>query len=268
MKLIQILVGTLMIIATVAALLIVGLGEPARMAETERAQQARSVQTGASIYETYCTGCHGLKGEGIPGVAPALNSPQFFTQRLKEIGYTGSLRSYIESTVAAGRPASTQYSAKMPTWSQQFGGPLRPDQVRDVASFILNWEKTAVAQALPTPGPTATPLPSTASPEERGKAIFLSDKTACKACHAIDTEPAAKGLVGPNLTHIGTEAGTLVPGQSAEEYIRTSIVNPNAFIAPKCPTGPCTANVMPPTFGQQLSQQELDDLVAYLLSLK
>ncbi|MCC7353988.1 MAG: c-type cytochrome [Anaerolineae bacterium] len=268
MKLIQILVGTLVVIATVAALLIAGLGEPVRMAETERAQQARSIQTGASVYETYCTGCHGLKGEGIPTVAPALNSPQFFTQRLKEIGYTGSLRSFIESTVAAGRPSNTQYSAKMPTWSQQFGGPLRPDQVRDVTSFILNWEKTAGTQPLPTPGPTATPLPSTASPEEQGKAVFLADKTACKACHTIDTEPSAKGLVGPNLTHIGTEAGTLVAGQSAGDYIRASIVNPNAFIAPKCPTGPCTANVMPPTFGQQLSQQELDNLVAYLLSLK
>jgi len=267
MKLIQILVGTFATIATVAALLLVGLNEPARMAETERAQLARSIQNGAAIYETYCTGCHGTKGEGIPGVAPALNTPQFFTQRLKEIGYTGSLRSYIESTVAAGRPASTQYASKMPTWSQDYGGPLRPDQVRDVTSFILNWEKTAVAQPPPTPAPTPTPLPSTASPEERGRAVFLSDKTGCKACHAVDTEPDAKGLVGPNLTHIGTEAATRVAGQSAAEYIRTAIINPGAFIAPNCPAGAC-GNIMPQDFGQKLSQQELDDLVAYLLSLK
>jgi mono/diheme cytochrome c family protein len=268
MKMIQILVGTFLIIATVAVLLVVGLGEPTRMADTEESQTARSIQTGASIFETYCTGCHGPKGEGLPGVAPALNSPDFFTKRLKEIGYTGSLRAYVESTVNSGRPASTQYSAKMPTWGQAYGGPLRPDQVTNVAAFILNWEKTAVAQALPTPGPTATPLSGSASPEERGKALFLSDQTACKACHTIDTEAAAKGLVGPNLTHIGTEAGTLVAGQSAADYIRTSIINPSAFIAPKCPAGACVDKVMPPTFGQKLSQQELDDLVAYLLSLK
>jgi mono/diheme cytochrome c family protein len=227
------------------------------------AQQARSAQNGAGIFETYCTGCHGTQGEGIPGVGPTLNSSHFFTQRLKEIAYTGSLRSYIESTVAAGRPASSQYSAKMPTWGQEFGGPLRPDQVGDVASFILNWEKTAVVQ----PGGTATPLPTGASPEERGKALFLGDKTGCKACHAIDTEPTAKGLVGPNLTKIGTEAATMVAGQSARDYIHDSIVNPSAFIAPNCPSGPC-ADVMPKDFGQKLSQQELDDLVAYLLSLK
>jgi cytochrome c1 len=95
----------------------------------------------------------------------------------------------------------------------------------------------------------------------------LSDKTGCKACHAVDTEPNAKGLVGPNLTHIGTEAATRVAGQSAAEYIRTAIINPGAFIAPNCPAGAC-GNIMPQDFGQKLSQQELDDLVAYLLSLK
>ena len=27
----------------------------------------------------------------------------------------------------------------MPTWSQDYGGPMRPDQIRDLVNFVMNW---------------------------------------------------------------------------------------------------------------------------------
>ena len=244
--------------------LFVARDEPARLPAAEANFAARSVENGALLFEGNCVGCHGVQGKGIPGVAPSLNSPEFFTTRLQEVGYAGSLRSFIEGTVNAGRPVgSGQYSAKMATWGQAYGGPLRPDQVSDLASFILNWEATAVGGEPQVAQPTPTPLASDASPVEIGTATYAA--AGCAGCHG---EPGGAGLVGPNLGGIATRAATRVPGLSAEEYIHQSIVQPNAFVVPECPSGPCAPNLMPATYEQTLSPAELDGLVQYLLTLE
>jgi len=76
------------------------------------------------------------------------------------------------------------------------------------------------------------------------------------------------GQIGPNLNQIGSVAATRVAGETAEEYIRTSIIKPNAYIVPQCPAGACPANVMPQTFGSSLSEAELTALVTYLSNQK
>ena len=270
--LLKITVGILVFLGIAGAFLWVSYTDmsPAgtRMADEEANWAGRSIENGANSFATNCTGCHGIQGQGIPGVAPALNSAAFFTTRLQEVGYTGSLRSYIESTVNAGRPVgSGQYSAKMPTWGQAYGGPLRPDQVSDVAAFILNWETTAVGAGQAVTGTQATPTPAavvSGDPVDIGKAAYTTK--GCGGCHS---EPGGAGVVGPNLGGIATRAGTRVDGQSAEEYIHTSIINPSAFIVPECPTGACASpSAMPANFGQTLKPEELDGLVQYLLTLK
>jgi len=94
-----------------------------------------------------------------------------------------------------------------------------------------------------------------------GEQVFVQDATPpCNTCHPVEGE--ANG-VGPSLAHIATDAATDKPGMTAEQYIRESITDPDVFVVPDFPAG-----VMPKTYGQQLSQQQLDNLVAYLLSLK
>jgi nitric oxide reductase subunit C len=82
---------------------------------------------------------------------------------------------------------------------------------------------------------------------------------ACNTCHSL--EPGVT-LVGPSLANIGAEAGSMVADQSAEEYLRESIVNPSAFMVPGF------ADLMPATYGAQLTEKQINDLVAYLLTLK
>lgn len=258
--------GILGLLAIALAVVWVGIGEDSRMVEKEENFSSRSIENGASIYAEACSGCHGIQGQGIPGVAPSLNSAAFFTTRVEEVGWNGDLRSYVESTVNAGRPVgSGQYSAVMPTWGQEYGGPLRPDQVGDVASFVLNWEATALAEGEEVAGPVATPtpLPADASPVEIGQAVYAAQ--GCAGCHG---EPGGQGLVAPNLGGLASRAGDTVDGQSAEEYIRTSIINPNAYIVPECPTGACAPGIMPQNYEQVLSEQELEGLVQYLLTLE
>jgi mono/diheme cytochrome c family protein len=259
----RIFIGLLIFLALLALVLVVGLGEGERMDTFDKAQQARSVEDGAALFENSCVGCHGLQGKGIAGVAPALNDYNFFVNRLDEVGFSGSLRSFIAGTLAAGRPAmSADWPAPMPTWGQAYGGPLRDDQIQDLTNYILNWEQAAVAA-----GPAATPEPVEVSgdPVERGMVLFVSK--GCGGCHTIEELDGAAGQVGPALTNVATNAATRVEGETAEEYIHTSIVNPTAYVVQECPTGPC-APVMPQNYGEQLATQELDDIVTYLLTLE
>ena len=253
---------TLLLMAIIFVLF-VAREEPERLPAMEANFAGRAIENGAGVFEENCIGCHGVQGKGIPGVAPALNSPEFFTTRLQDISWPGSLRSFVEGTVDAGRPVgSGQYAAQMAAWGQTYGGPLRPDQVRDVTSFILNWEHTALEGEIAV-RPTPTPLPSDASPIQIGQAVYAAQ--GCAGCHG---EPGGQGVIGPSITGIASRAGDMVPGQSAEEYIRESIVLPNAFIVPQCPAGPCQPNLMPQNYGQNLSPAELDGLVEYLLTLE
>jgi mono/diheme cytochrome c family protein len=94
-----------------------------------------------------------------------------------------------------------------------------------------------------------------------GESLFNGGaQPGCNTCHSL--EPGVK-LAGPSLAEIGAEAGSRVSGQSAEEYLRTSVMEPNSFVVEGF-----TANIMPATYDDQLSEQEVNDLVAYMLSLK
>jgi mono/diheme cytochrome c family protein len=260
---IQITLGLLLIVGSMALILFIGINEPARLATEEIAQQARAIEVGASLYEANCSGCHGVQGEGILGLCPPLNDEYFFTQRLEEVGYPGSLGDYIAATISGGRLISTRpdkYAGKMPPWSQEFGGPLRPDQIEDLTLFILNWEKTATGQvSLAAPTPPAPVAPGPEGAVERGQQVFVT--SGCGGCHTI--QGVSSGQVGPDLSKVGQVAAGRVPGKSAEEYLLEAVVNPDAFVVEGF-----SAGIMPQIYSTQLSQQQLDDLVAYLASLK
>ncbi len=263
---IEIFFGLILVLLTAAVLIVVGLNEESRMARLAQEQRAEAIEVGASLFEINCSGCHGLKAEGVPGLAPPLNDRHFFTERLKEVGWSGDLEDYIISTVSGGRLISTrpdQYvgggKPAMPAWSEQYGGPLRDDQIRDIAAFIMNFEPTALGQVelagVPTP---ALPAEEEGDPVARGRQVFIS--SGCGGCHTI--EGISTGTAGPNLTKIGETAATRQPGLSAEQYLRESIVNPSAFMVEGYQP------IMPATFGQTLNQQQLEDLIAFLLAQK
>jgi mono/diheme cytochrome c family protein len=104
--------------------------------------------------------------------------------------------------------------------------------------------------------------PSVGDPA-RGKKLFTTFQpaagAACNACHRADTE---KRLVGPGLLNVGTRAAHRVNGLSAETYIRQSIIDPTAYVVDGYQP------IMPQTFRKAFTDAQLDDLVAYLMSLK
>jgi mono/diheme cytochrome c family protein len=85
-----------------------------------------------------------------------------------------------------------------------------------------------------------------------GKQIFTTTaQPPCASCHTLK-EAGATGSVGPNLDEV-------LKGKEAN-FIHESIVDPNAHIAQGFQPG-----IMPEVYGQQLNDQQLADLVAFLV---
>jgi len=78
----------------------------------------------------------------------------------------------------------------------------------------------------------------------------------CPACHRV----GAQNGVAPSWVGIAARAGTRRPPLSAAEYVYESIVNPSAYVVSGY------SDIMPKDFGQRLSDQQLADLIAYLLT--
>jgi cytochrome c oxidase subunit II len=105
---------------------------------------------------------------------------------------------------------------------------------------FLSWAK---GQQKKLGGPTGT----------SGKAVFTAN--GCNSCHTF--RPAgATAKIGPDLDNLQQEAQRA--GQPLEQFIRQSIVDPNAYIEPHYPK-----NIMPQNFGS-IPKLQLDALVKYL----
>jgi cytochrome c oxidase subunit 2 len=92
-----------------------------------------------------------------------------------------------------------------------------------------------------------------------GKAVFTGS-AGCGSCHTL-AAAGTTGTVGPNLgTAIVPDAKKA--GMPVKPFIMDSILKPNSFIAPGY--GP---NVMPQTFGQTLTQTQVQALVNFISSV-
>jgi mono/diheme cytochrome c family protein len=104
---------------------------------------------------------------------------------------------------------------------------------------------------------TVTPTLDPASDAGQGRTLFQAN---CATCHST---AEAVLLVGPSLAHIATVSQTRIEGLSAKDYLRESIVNPNAYTVEGFLEGTMQQN-----FGQTLTSDEVNQIVAYLMTLE
>ena len=121
--------------------------------------------------------------------------------------------------------------------------------------------RTVTVSASTAKAPTTTaaaPKTTTAAaaaPSAAGKAIFVS--AGCGACHTFKAAGTSAN-VGPDLDSApATDAKKA--NMSLADFVRESIVNPNAFIASGFPKG-----VMPQNFGTSLGKAKIDTLVSFI----
>ena len=124
----------------------------------------------------------------------------------------------------------------------------------------------APEQAAPPPAIEAEPViePLAVGNPARGREIFESggekypDKPQyhCIRCHSLD---GTEGY-GPSLQGISARAGDRVPELSAVEYLRQSILEPDAYIIEGF------SHQMGRIHSVLLSEAEIDDLIAFMLT--
>lgn len=219
-----------------------------------------------------CINCHTLLGEGAY-FAPDL------TKITKHRG-TAYLTAFLQDP--SQFYSDEKHRRLMPK------PDLNDEEIEHVIAF-LDWVSNIDNQDWPPrpilvsggtfPGTSAT---AKASPEEakgtltadaaKGEEIFRTTPAACFTCHS--TAPGVD-LAGPSLAGIVSEAEKVIQdpeyqgnATDAAGYIRESIVEPSIYLVPGAMYSANGMSFMPSNYTEILTDEQIDLLVDYLLTLK
>jgi len=226
------------------------------------AQPEADSAAGRKLFESQCALCHGQTGGG--GRGPALNRP-----KLRRAPDDAALRSLISEGIPPDMPGAWQ---------------LHPTELANVAAFVRSLGA----------------MPQETVPGDPGRGSRIYDSKGCAGCHMV----AGKGEgFGPELTAVGARRNAaflrqtlLKPSSTLPERFQYLVVTPasgSAVRGIRVNEDSFTVQVKDaggrfhsfrksevkevrrldketpmPSYEGQLAPAELDDLVAYLASLK
>lgn len=189
--------------------------EPQRRAAAANEQVHTAAERGAVLFAENCVVCHGPQGNGIQGAGFALNTED---NKVPD----SDRRAYLTNILNNGRQNSNGWEPNMPIFLETNGGPLNPQQIDDIITFIgcgdwnevshvLTGELGTPIAAIPTPpnfktpnarilpgAPAATAAAGTAA-KDPGALVFEAQ---CITCHKITPEYPNGAGVGPDLTGV------------------------------------------------------------------
>lgn len=154
------------------------------------------------------------------------------------------------------------------------GWPPRPILVTGAAlpGTDLSMAQQQGEEAAASLAPGARPVAADNSPIALGEALFRTAVPTCQACHSMTP---GVSLAGPSLAGLGTffeeiKASGEYTGAAttAEEFVRESIVEPSAWLHPGAMYSAAGTSFMPPNYADDLTDEQIDQLVAYLMSFK
>lgn len=225
---------------------------------------AAMVAHGKGVYETVCGACHGSDGLGKPGQAPPLAGSEWVARDVPSLA-----RVPLAGLNGPIQVAGHEWNLSM----APMGAGLSDADLAAVLSYIRSsWgnnygavsddELKAARAAISGNAPSAAEL-AKMTPVERGHTVF--QKYGCFQCHGQD----AKGGVHNTNAKTAEQVPSLI--YVADGYTKAELI---AFIKrgerniPRMnPAGPEPPHFMP-QWGPIISDAELDDLSAYLFSLK
>lgn len=226
------------------------------------------LQGKAVWHQKNCTNCHTLLGEGAY-YAPDLTkiAQQRGPEYLKAfLGNPG--RFYTEERDRRLMPAFNLSGMQVDgliaflDWVSRIdtqGWPPRP--------LLVSGSAVPGANVAAVGGPAASN-----DPVAQGQALFRASPPGCGACHS--TAPGVN-LVGPTLAGIPQRAAERIrspdyhgKATDAAGYIRESIEDPNAYVVQGPTFSSAGHSLMPTGLGQTLGSQKVEQLVAYLMTLR
>ena len=99
-------------------------------------------------------------------------------------------------------------------------------------------------------------LPTLTLFEQLGESVYT---VRCAQCHALIPDTV---IIGPSLAGIATRAGSRLEGYDARSYIETSILSPQDYLVQGFP------DTMPTNFAKELTSEEFEAVVEFLMTLK
>lgn len=145
------------------------------------------------------------------------------------------------------------------------GWPPRPILVTN--SFAQHQPGAGVAT-----DPSVRPVDSGSDPRALGEKVFNQAVPSCNACHS--TAPGVT-MAGPSMAGLVGRAEEIIASDDysgdatdVEGYIRESIVSPSAHLIPGSMFSAEGVSFMPTTYPESLTEEQIDQLVAYLTSLR
>jgi len=141
------------------------------------------------------------------------------------------------------------------------------------ASFIAFPREKIPAFAVPsTPIPDVQFNDALKGDAERGRQLMSSGQGACLGCHTITGNPVMMGVVGPNLTHVGsrtTIAGGIYPNDTKHlsRWIKNARWMKPGVLMPTIGKGQYDP-ILKTNLTQGLTDEQIADMVAYLQALK
>ncbi len=155
------------------------------------------------------------------------------------------------------------------------GWPPRPLLVTGASipdtDMTASQQTQASGQAKQAP-PGARPVSSDDNPIALGERLFRSASPACNACHSVaqGVNMAGPSLAGVAERAIRTLASPEYKGKAKDPlaYIHEAIREPSVHVVSGAMYSANGVSFMPDTYGKSLTPEQIDQLAAYLSSLK
>jgi mono/diheme cytochrome c family protein len=185
---------------------------------------------GKQLFTAKCSRCHTLRdAASISPIGPDLDAA--FAQARAQGMDPETISGVVKNQVENPRPSTENPAVSMPA------DLVSGKNLDDVAAYL-----GTVAGNPDFKGPEL--------PADPGALVFLQN--GCASCHTMSS-------VGSTAT-TGPDLDMAIPTLKTAKAVNTAIVDPEKTIAKGYPSG-----VMPETFGQSISPDDLDSLVQFLL---
>ena len=189
------------------------------------------VERGRTLFIEKCGACHAMAEAGTSSTVGPDMDHSFAAAR--EAGMNDeTIKGVVIPQVEHPRPSTDNPTVSMPAKI------VTGRDLEDVAAYVGRYA------GVPGAAPPAV---------EGGPGAQVFADFGCAGCHVL-AAAGSTGSAGPDLDKV-------LPGRSAE-LIHEDITNPDAQVAEGYPAG-----VMPSNYEEQMSQQQLDDLVQYLMDV-
>ncbi len=198
---------------------------------------AQLVAQGRELF-VQCEACHGA----ADGAGPALTG--MGARAATRVAGLSAEEYLYQSIVQPSAYLVEGYPDIMP---KNYGEQFSEAELQALVAYIL----TETGEQETPPAEEGEETAAMTADPANGERLFAQN---CAGCHG-EVDGA-----GPALTGMGERAASRVEGLSAEEYLHQSIVEPGAHVVEGF------NNIMPATYGEQFSEQELQDLIAYILT--